>query len=175
MSGFNQSVAIVQRARSYLADVRAGHISFADESAPFMTLTGYLADLLDVMEGTGDTRAYRAAARATLAELSVLGQLRREGQAGERPELWIERLQGSLCQLLGSTASQLATLDDADRDTLRQAITDAIGMRAAAAAVPCPICEAHRALLCPGHAAELDWVSVYRRLGQDLGLELEPS
>ena len=62
MSGFNQSVAIVQRARSYLADVRAGHVSFADESAPFMTLTGYLADLLDVMEETGDTRAYRAAA-----------------------------------------------------------------------------------------------------------------
>ena len=105
----------------------------------------------------------------------MLRQLRPEAQARQRPEFWIERLQRSLCQLLGSTASQLATLDDADRGTLRQAITDAIGMRAAAAAVPCPVCEAHPALLCPGHVAELDWVSLYRRLGQDLGLELEPS
>ena len=42
MAEFNQSAATVERARAYLADVKAGHVSFADESAPFLALTGHL-------------------------------------------------------------------------------------------------------------------------------------
>jgi hypothetical protein len=70
---------------------------------------------------------------------------------------------------------RLAVLDDADRDTLRQALADAIGMRAGIAAEPCPDCEVHPALLCPAHAAELDWVSLYRTLAQDLRVVLTPT
>ena len=81
MAEFNQSTAVVERARVYLADVRAGHVSFADEGAPFLTLTGYLAAVLDVIDGTGSTRAVRVAARAVLAELPDAGQLRCDGEA----------------------------------------------------------------------------------------------
>ena len=51
-----------------------------------------------------------------------------------------------------------------DRNFLRQALADAIIYRAAAAAGPCPDCAEHPALLCPVHAAEMDWVSVYREM-----------
>jgi hypothetical protein len=51
-----------------------------------------------------------------------------------------------------------------DREFLRQALADAIIYRAAAAAEPCPDCAVHPALLCPPHAAEMDWVSVYREI-----------
>jgi len=61
MAEFNQSTAVVERARAYLADIEAGHVSFADESAPFLTLTGYLGAVLDVIDGTGSTRAVRVA------------------------------------------------------------------------------------------------------------------
>jgi hypothetical protein len=71
-------------------------------------------------------------------------------------------------------ARRLRRLDDVDGDTLRQALEDAIGLRAGIAAEPCPDCETHPALLCPGHAAELDWVSLYRALARDLRLVLMP-
>jgi hypothetical protein len=51
-----------------------------------------------------------------------------------------------------------------DREFLLQALADAIIYRAAAAAEPCPDCAGHPALLCPPHAAEMDWVSVYREI-----------
>lgn len=69
-------------------------------------------------------------------------------------------------------ARRIARLDDAERDTLRQALEDAISLRTGIAAEPCPACETHPALLCPGHAAELDWVSVYRTLANDLRIVL---
>jgi hypothetical protein len=53
----------VDRARAYLAFVHMGHVSFADESALSTTLTGYLEALLAVIDGTGQTRVDRAAAR----------------------------------------------------------------------------------------------------------------
>lgn len=40
----------IERARAYLADIRAGHVSFADEGAPFMTLAGHLGALLEVID-----------------------------------------------------------------------------------------------------------------------------
>lgn len=58
----------------------------------------------------------------------------------------------------------LAHVPDEDRPVMMQALADAIIYRAAAAAAPCPDCAAHPALLCPLHAAEMDWVSVYREL-----------
>jgi hypothetical protein len=61
---------------------------------------------------------------------------------------------------------------DTDRDTLRQALEDAITTRAQAAAEPCRACAASPALLCPLHAAELDWVSLYRAVAHDLGITL---
>ncbi len=61
---------------------------------------------------------------------------------------------------------------DVDWDTLRQALEDAITTRAQSAAQPCQACMAYPALLCPLHAAELDWVSLYRALAQDLGIVL---
>jgi hypothetical protein len=72
-------------------------------------------------------------------------------------------------------ARRLTRLDDAERDTLRQALNDAIGWRAKTAADPCPDCETHPALLCPGHAAELDWVSLYSELAHDLRIALRPA
>ena len=39
----------IRRARAYVADVRAGHVSFADEGAPFMTLCSYVDDLLEII------------------------------------------------------------------------------------------------------------------------------
>ena len=175
MAEFNQSTAVVERARAYLSDVRTGHVSFADESAPFLTLTRHLAALLDVIDGTGDARAVRVAAGAVLAELPDAGLLRCDGEAEQSPSFWIARLQDAVRELLGSTAARLLALEDAERDALRQALTDAIGVRAAAAAQPCPDCVVHPALLCPRHAGELDWVSSYRMLAEDLGLELAPS
>ena len=175
MAEFNQSATAVERARVYLADVRAGHVSFADEGAPFLTLTGHLAAVLDVIDGTGSTRAVRVAARAVLAELPEAGQLRCDGEADQSPSFWIARLGAALRQLLGSTAARLAALEEAERDALRQALTDAVGVRAAVAAQPCADCVVHPALLCPRHAGELDWVSSYRMLAEDLGLELGPS
>lgn len=174
MTGLNQNAATVEGARAYLEDVQAGHVSFADESAPFMTLTGYLAALLEIIDGTGEARAYRADARTVLAGLPAPAQPCGGSRPEQDPGLWIERLQGAVLQLLGSTAAALAALDEADRDTLRQAITDAIRMRAAAAAEPCAACVTHPALLCPAHAAELDLVSAYRALAQALALEPEP-
>jgi hypothetical protein len=58
-------------------------------------------------------------------------------------------------------ASALAHVPGEDRDVMMQALADGIMYRAAAAAEPCPECAAHPALLCPSHAAEMDWVSVY--------------
>jgi hypothetical protein len=75
MTRFNQSARAVERARAFLADVRAGHVSFADESAPFMTLTNHLDALLEVIDGPGSARASRALARETLAGLPTPGQL----------------------------------------------------------------------------------------------------
>jgi hypothetical protein len=73
------------------------------------------------------------------------------------------------------TARRLAILDDPERDTLRQALDDAIDLRVKAAAQPCPDCATHAALLCPGHAAELDWVSLYKELAHDLHIALRPA
>jgi hypothetical protein len=61
---------------------------------------------------------------------------------------------------------------DATWDTLRQALEDAITARAQSAAQPCKACAMCPALLCPLHAAELDWVSLYRALADDLGIAL---
>ena len=72
-------------------------------------------------------------------------------------------------------ARRLTGLEDPERDTLRQALADAIGVRASIAAEACPDCEAHPALLCPGHAAELDWVSLYGSLAHDLCIVLTPT
>ena len=74
--------------------------------------------------------------------------------------------------MLGATAAQLAEMDEGELGILRQAVADAISVRAAAAAEPCPDCLTHPALLCPRHAAELDWVSAYRTLADDLDLDL---
>ena len=72
-------------------------------------------------------------------------------------------------------ARRLDILDDPERDTLRQAIEDAIDLRVRAAAEPCPDCVTHPALLCPRHAAELDWVSLYKELAHDLRITLRPA
>jgi hypothetical protein len=175
MAEFNQSATAVERARAYLADVRAGHVSFADEGASFLALTRHLAAVLDIIDGTGRTRAVRVAAWAVLAELPEAGLLRCDGEADQSPSFWIARLGAALGQLLGSTAARLAALEEAERDALRQALTDAVGVRAGVAAQPCRDCVVHPALLCPRHVGELDWVSSYRMLAEDLGLELGPS
>ena len=72
-------------------------------------------------------------------------------------------------------ARRRASLDDTERDTLRQAIDDAIDLRVKAAAEPCRDCVTHPALLCRGHAAELDWVSLYKELAHDLRIALRPA
>ena len=172
MTEFKQSASLVERARAYLEDVRMGHVSFTDESAPFMTLTGYLGDLLAVIDGTGEARACRAAARRALAHLPAAGQLPCCGRPDQPVACQIDQLRAALRCLLGHTAAQLAAAGEAERDTLRQAFTDAMSVRAAAAAEPCPDCAVSPALLCPGHSAELDWVSAYRVLACDLGIEL---
>ena len=146
-------------------------MSFADGSAPFLTLTKHLGALLEVIDGTGSARTVRAAARAALAELPDARLLCCEREAS----FWVARLAASLRELLGSTSVELAVLEEAERDAMRQALIDAVGVRAAAAAQPCADCVVHAALLCPRHAAELDWVSSYRMLAEDLGLELVPS
>jgi hypothetical protein len=70
---------------------------------------------------------------------------------------------------------RLAILDDPEWDTLRQALDDAIDLRVRAAAEACPDCVTHPALLCSGHAAELDWVSLYKELAHDLRIALRPA
>ena len=170
MTEFKQSASLVERARAYLEDVRMGHVSFMDERAPFMTLTSYLGDLLAVIDGTGEARACRAAARRTLAHLPATGQLPCCGRPDQPVACQIDQLRAALRCLLGHIAAQLAAAGEAERDTLRRAFTDAISVRAAAE--PCPDCAVCPALLCPRHSAELDWVSAYRALACDLGLEL---
>jgi hypothetical protein len=172
MTEFKQSARLVERARAYLADVQMGHVSFADESAPFTTLTSYLADLLAVIDGTGQARVCRAAARHALRQLPAAGPLPCCGLPGQPASCWIDQFRRLLLQMLGVTAVQLAEVDEGERGVLRQAVADAIGVRAAAAAEPCPDCLTHPALLCPRHAAELDWVSAYRTLADDLDLDL---
>ncbi len=172
MTEFKQSASLVERARAYLEDVQMGHVSFADESAPFTTLTGYLADLLAVIDGTGQARACRAEARHALRQLPAAGPLPCCGLPGQPVSCWIDQLRSLLVQMLGVTAVQLAEADEGERGILRHAVADAIAGRAAAAAEPCPGCLTHPALLCPRHAAELDWVSAYRTLAGDLGLDL---
>ena len=172
MTEFKQTTHLVDRARTYLADVQAGHVSFADESAPFTTLTGYLADLLAVIDGTGEACECRAAARHALRQLPAAGPLPCCGLPGQPVACWIDQLRTLLLQMLGATTAQLAEADKGDRGILRQALADAIGVRAATATEPCPDCLMHPALLCPRHAAELDWVSAYRTLAGDLDLDL---
>lgn len=172
MTEFKQSASLVERARAYLEDVRMGHVSFTDESAPFMTLTGYLGDLLAVIDGTGEARASRAAARRALARLPAAGQPPCCGQPDQPVACQIDPLRAALRRLLGHTTAQLAAAGEAERDTLRRAFTDAMTVRAMAAAEPCPDCAVSPALLCPHHSAELDWVSAYRVLACDLGIEL---
>lgn len=172
MTEFKQTTHLVERARTYLEDVQMGHVSFADESAPFTTLTGYLEALLAVIDGTGQARACRAAARHALRKLPAAGLLPCCGPPGQPVTSWIDQLRTLLLQMLGVTAAKLAQVDEGERGILRQALADAIGVRAAAAAQPCPDCVTHPALLCPRHAAELDWVSAYRTLAGDLDLDL---
>jgi hypothetical protein len=172
MTEFKQSASLVERARVYLADVQMGHVSFADESAPFMTLTGFLADLLAVIDGTEEVRACRVAARRALSQLPAAGLLPCCGLPGQPVARWIDQLRKLLVQMLGITATRLAEADEGELGILRQAVADAISVRAAAAVQPCPGCLTHPALLCPRHQAELDWVSAYRTLAGDLGLEL---
>jgi hypothetical protein len=69
-------------------------------------------------------------------------------------------------------AAQRLSQVDATWDTLRQALEDAITTRAQSATQPCQVCAVCPALLCPLHAAELDWVSLYRALARDLGIAL---
>ena len=92
MTEFKQSTRLVERARAYLADVQMGHVSFADESAPFMTLTGYLADLLAVIDGSGQARACRVAARRALRQLPAAGPLPCCGLPGQPVACWIDQL-----------------------------------------------------------------------------------
>jgi hypothetical protein len=172
MTEFKQTTHLLERARAYLEDVQAGHVSFADESAPFMTLTGYLADLLAVIDRTGEARECRVAARHALRQLPAAGPLPCCGLPGQPVACWIDQLRTLLLQMLGATAAQLAEVDEGERGILRQAVADAISVRAAAAAEPCPGCLTHPALLCPRHQAELDWVSAYRTLAGDLDLDL---
>jgi hypothetical protein len=172
MTEFKQTTHLVDRARAYLADVQMGHVSSADESASFTTLTGYLADLLTVIDGNGQAHACRVAARRALSQLPAAGPLPCCGLPSQPMACWIDQLRSLLVQMLGVTAAQLAEADEGERGILRQALADAIGVRAAAAAQPCPGCLTHPALLCPRHAAELDWVSAYRTLAGDLDLDL---
>jgi len=172
MTEFKQTTHLVDRARTYLADVQAGHVSFADESAPFTTLTGYLADLLAVIDGTGEACECRAAARHALRQLPAAGPLPCCGLPGQPVACWIDQLRSLLLQMLGVTAAKLAEADEGERGILLQAVADAISVRAAAAVQPCPGCLTHPALLCPRHAAEMDWVSAYRTLASDLDLDL---
>src|SRR5580658_5219863 len=94
---------------------------------------------------------------------------------GRRPQTDRRSEVAAMIPALRRTADPVTHLDDTERDTLRQAITDAIDLRVKAAAEPCPDCVTHPALLCPGHAAELDWVSLYRELAHDLRITLRPS
>ncbi len=50
MNESNQTREAIDRARAYLADIRAGHVSMADEGAPFTTLSGHLSALLDIID-----------------------------------------------------------------------------------------------------------------------------
>lgn len=41
---------VMGAARTYLDDVRAGHVSFTDEGAPFLTMASHLQELLDLLD-----------------------------------------------------------------------------------------------------------------------------
>jgi hypothetical protein len=49
MTESNQTREAIDRARAYLADIRAGHV-IADEGAPFATLTSHASALLDIID-----------------------------------------------------------------------------------------------------------------------------
>lgn len=216
MTESNQTREAIDRARAYLADIRAGQISTAGE-APFATLTGHLSALLDIIDeqwiGAPPPQGEQARLRAELlaqvpARLRVyalsgavatdlarqpgdtiqtvtdwLRAARREaprtgGAAGALTALaaWMD------AQLEDETASRqyiaeealagirdlagahgAPVLPDDQRETLREALTDAITARAASAA---------RAAHGAQHTGDLDSIALYQELARYFGIEV---
>lgn len=87
---------VIGSARAYLADVRAGHVSFADEGAPFLTMSSHLEALLDLLGSM-----YIPAAEPSDEQYRLRAQLRQVIPA---------RYRGS--ELTGAIIDVLAALPD---------------------------------------------------------------
>lgn len=67
-----------------------------------------------------------------------------------------------------TTAAEVLTAGR--REVLARALADALKYRTAD--VACPDCDAHPALLCDAHAADLDRTDEYVALARELGIEM---
>ena len=63
-------------------------------------------------------------------------------------------------------------LTEALRETIRQALTDAVSNRADGASGPCAACDVHPAGLCDDHTADIVLIDAYVAYARDLGIEV---
>jgi len=69
-----------------------------------------------------------------------------------------------------ATAAEAGVLTAGQREVLARALADALKYRTPDFA--CPDCDAHPALLCDAHAADLDLADEYVALARELGIEM---
>jgi hypothetical protein len=171
------AAGIVERARAYLADVRAGHVSFADEGiAVSMLLAGFLADVLDVLDSGG----------AGLADTGLGGEEPYCTTCGEWAGLFIgmegwrhyrgDPSPGGTRTLHSPVPGhepvigwrRPPVLTTAQLGTMLGALDDAAAARMDRAAAWCDDCRAAPDECCEGHAGDLDVADAYRQVAREL-------
>ncbi|MFI5065954.1 MAG: hypothetical protein ACHP9Z_18530 [Streptosporangiales bacterium] len=172
----------IERARHYLADIRAGHVSFADEGAPFMTLSGHLAVLLGIIDDQWIAYPLPEGEQARvrdglLAEVPASQRLPdpEPGDFAWAVATALVRQPGDVAQAvtewLRAARRESPALDDAQRATLGEALSDAITLRTVRLAARCAKCSGHEQR-CAEHTGDLDSAALYRALAQHFGIEV---
>jgi hypothetical protein len=164
----------IERARAYLADIRAGHVSFADEGVPFMTLAGFLGDLLDVLDSGA----------AGMADTGLGGEEPYCTACGEWAGLFIgmegwhhyrgDPAPGGQRSLYDTDHAavigwrRLPVLTTAKLGTVLAAMDDAAMSRTERAGFYCMDCSLSPAEVCQAHADDLDVADAYRQVAREL-------
>jgi len=189
----------IERARAYLADIRAGHVSFADEGAPFMTLSGHLAALLDIIDDQylafplpeGEQARVRD---ELLAEVPASQRLpdpqpgdfawavstalvRQPGDVAQAVTEWLRAARSGRLAVAATpeeaVKTAVARLAEPQEDILCQAFADAIAYRMTRFAGGCADCAdcADCATQCAEHQGHRDTALLYRHLASAFGID----
>jgi len=129
--------AVIAASRAYLDDIRAGHVSFSDEGAPFLVMSSHLQELLDLLDDM-----YIPDAEPSDEQYRLRAQLRQALPARYRDSEIAAAMTEVLAAIPGDVAANVtrwlraaqAEIPPGSELTTAQAFADAIRYRQAQAA-----------------------------------------